>query len=1387
MREGKRNKKQYYIGLDCGTHSVGWAVTDEKYNLLRARGQNLWGVRLFEEAKTAEERRLARSNRRRTARAKQRIKLLQMLFADEIVKVDPDFYIRLKESFFLEEDKRFGNTDANSKNTLFNDPDYQDKDYHKAYPTIWHLRKAIIDSANDDSGHYDIRLYYLAIEHIIKHRGHFLREGELHGAGIFKDLWTGFCDAAETLGISVARSSENQVENLLKSSAAKTDKKSQLNSLIFEQNSEYLGDTKELAGLMIGSKVSLRKIFTLDAEEDLKLSFDEGSFEDLLPKIEEYLGSLDGAIELVLAAKQIFDYIYLSDLLDGGDSVSAAMVKNYDQHQTDLKALKVALKPFKEDYNYFFKTVKTDQKEKKPGNIFYAAYIGNGYTQDANGRRSSFTVSQEELNKEILRLLEKHHIGGDLKTRAENGTLLPKQKGFAKGTIPQQLHHNELKLILKKLERDFPSFAKETTENVKYNTKSKKIEAIHSFRIPYYCGPMLSSTEKQTQFSWADAPISQVVYPWNYAELVNLGERANKFISRMTNDCTYVVGADVLPKNSLTYQKYMVLNELNNLKVNGKRIDNPTKLKIYEHGFADGELKGNIMLKRLAKWCHTTGILNNGDELSGASEVSTFPKLSTHADLKRILGEDYAKKYSQAKLEQVVNLITILSNEREMLQVKIQSVLGCSEVEAEKLSRLNYHGWGRFSDQFLRGVHADVDGRTINILEALQETPNNLMELLGSDFGFKQALDDFNHNDQPVPSDITYEMVEELYCSPAVKRTVWQAIKIIQEIIKVMGYPPAKIFLEVTRGKEKSDQKVKLARRKDLLEKYRKIEDHEAKELCGELNNFEDRDLQSKKLFLYYQQMGKCAYCGEHINLEEINNSKLYDVDHIYPRSKTKDDSITRNLVLVHAHENREKTNIYPIGADIRKKMHGVWKAWRDRKLITEEKYARLTRADELTPDELAGFISRQLVETSQSVKAIRDLVAQHLPDTKVIMVKGGNVSDLRKFYGYQGDPKNNLPIMPQFIKIRDLNDLHHAKDAYLNIVVGNVINSTYTDNPFEWVQRKKDTGYKYSILTKHLFRNSETYKKSSGGITNFPEVKAWDFADSVRIVAETLKRNDVIWTKMAYEQSGAISDLQIVGKSEKTEGILPIKQDARLAHTEKYGGYNSVSGAYFSLIECPNGSRIIAQIPIVAKHRPEEYLRNVYGDIKVIISKINFKSLLKINGFPYHLASRSGKYLRLHPAIQIKLSGDQLPYLKKICSFNQKIIADKKYELSERDGISASENLALFDTLAEKLQLFASAPTMGPKIREIITSKNKFVKLDEKTQAVILYRLLQVMACNDTKVNLSDLVDGAKQYGTIQIPTNIEEQDNIQLIIQSVTGLYERIINLKTVQPGEF
>lgn len=77
---------KYYLGLDMGTSSVGWAATNPQYELLRAKGQTLWGVRLFDEANSAAERRGYRVARRRRQREVARIGLLRTFFRKKLKK-----------------------------------------------------------------------------------------------------------------------------------------------------------------------------------------------------------------------------------------------------------------------------------------------------------------------------------------------------------------------------------------------------------------------------------------------------------------------------------------------------------------------------------------------------------------------------------------------------------------------------------------------------------------------------------------------------------------------------------------------------------------------------------------------------------------------------------------------------------------------------------------------------------------------------------------------------------------------------------------------------------------------------------------------------------------------------------------------------------------------------------------------------------------------------------------------------------------------------------------------------------------------------------------------------------------------------------------------------
>lgn len=177
-----------YLGLDLGTSSVGWAVTDENYNLRRAKGKDLWGARLFDEAQPSVERRTHRTSRRRAQREKARISMLRGYFEKEINKIDAGFFVRLEESKYHFEDRSENNQ---QRYAIFNDDNYTDEDFYKEYPTVFHLRKRLIESKQP----MDVRMVYLALLNMYKHRGNFLNSSLDSDEINMGEAWQEFIDA----------------------------------------------------------------------------------------------------------------------------------------------------------------------------------------------------------------------------------------------------------------------------------------------------------------------------------------------------------------------------------------------------------------------------------------------------------------------------------------------------------------------------------------------------------------------------------------------------------------------------------------------------------------------------------------------------------------------------------------------------------------------------------------------------------------------------------------------------------------------------------------------------------------------------------------------------------------------------------------------------------------------------------------------------------------------------------------------------------------------------------------------------------------------------------------------------------------------------------------
>jgi CRISPR-associated endonuclease Csn1 len=1338
------SKKQfgdYYLGLDIGTDSVGWAVTDREYNILNFNGKAMWGIHLFDSGKTAESRRTQRIARRRNERRKQRIDLLQELFSSEISKVDFTFFERLDESRLVQDDRKNKHHD-----TLFNDPNFKDRDLHKKFPTIYHLRQHLIDTKETP----DIRFLYLACHHIVKYRGHFLFEG-LSGdvmpefGDIFKEAIECFNSECGTeIQYTVFVDVKGTLENRDLGVREKSKKISEI--LQDEENPDAVG---AFSTLISGGTANLEKLFGEELKGE-KLTFKNTDFEEERSKLEDKID--EDKMLLLERSKTIYDNVVLSRLIGEHKSISRAKIAQYDQHKKDLRLLKAIVKNNKPLYDDIFKSDATKDN--------YSSYVGvhkRGTVPVGSCTQSEFCKYLRKVLKDILEdTMFSSGEWADMKKRIEEESFMPKQVSKDNSMIPNALHKAELVKILDNASSHYPFLNDKDADGY---TVKKKIVDLCTFRIPYYVGPLNSRSEK----SWFVRKEEGKITPWNFESKVDLDESAEKFIGNLINKCTYIPTENVIPKCSLLYSRFELYNELNNLQINGERVDLEVKNKIISGLFENPKSNKRVKAKDIEEFLFQNGLFHKDDEISKV-DIEIKSSLKSENQIKQIL--DIKKNRDIA--EDVIRVITVFGDDRSRVKKKLYSDYKdrLSDEQIDKLSKLRFTEWGRLSKKFLLGVYATVDGREMNILTALEQTNLNLMQLLSNDYGFTKEIEKIRGLES-TDGKISYDLLDDLYVSPPVKRGIWRSLKIVEDILKVTGHPPAKVFVETTR--EHQDKKRTTSRKDKLIELYKACKDQD--DMLKEIEGTEEGRFRSKDLYAYYTQQGRCMYCGRKIDLNDLFSNKMYDLDHIHPRSKKDDDSIHNNMVLVCREHNQEKGDTYPLPQEWQNNMRGFWGMLKSQEFITKEKYDRLTRTNQFTEDELAGFINRQLVETSQTVKAVTGIMKILFGEkSDVVYVKANTVSDFRNGNNGYKDPNSEESL--KFIKCRSVNDYHHAKDAYLNIVVGNAYDVKFTKDFKSFVK----SGENWTLnLDKMLSRDIER----NG-------VRAWTAGNdgTIATVSKYMRRNNILFTRFQYEVKGQLFDLNPLKKG---NGQLPLKKGLDI---EKYGGYNRVAGSYYMLVEhTVKGKRVrtIQSVPVHVSMFDErsilDYVRveGALVDPIIRIPKIRKYSMFEIDGFRLHISGRTGDRILYYGAEQLILTDDDYDYCKKVYNHITKQKEARRSLPAKDSGLTGEDNVRIYDVLQNKYGGKKYKVFFNGLSETLIEKREKFINLSLEDQSEVLNELLYGFQCNPVYVNLKK-IEGPGTIGDIKKNKDISRLESVKIINQSTSGLFESWVDLKKI-----
>ncbi|MEJ7541273.1 type II CRISPR RNA-guided endonuclease Cas9 [Staphylococcus intermedius] len=1228
----------YILSLDIGTGSVGYACMDKTFNILKYYDKDAIGVYLFDGAQTAQERRQFRTTRRRNNRRIKRLGLLQEILAPLVQ--NPNFYQFQRQFTWKNDNMDFKNK---SLSEVLKFLGYAPK----KYPTIYHLQKALLL----EDRNFDPELIYMALYHLVKYRGHFLFNhlnidnlNDNNSMDDFVEL-IALYESINHISLNLDYEKIKTIYEIL-----------QDNEMTKNDREKAIGKIekalKHFSKMFLGLKFKEGDLFNqADNVEELKEANQTHSFAD---NYEENLTSFLTVeqLEFIENANKIYLSFTLQDILkwdksanDSKDNKSMAISKvaAYDKFKNELNQVKdIVYKadPTKVQFKKIFVSSKESLKqyEEKPKKENLSKLCL--FDQYLIRPKAQYKILIDELKKIIPQ-------ESPLYFEAENDTLLKVLNTTDNASIPMQINLYEAETIL----RNQQKYHAEITDEM-----IGKVLSLIQFRIPYYVGPLVND-QTTAKFGWMERKSNEPIKPWNFDEVVDRSKSATQFIRRMTNKCTYLMNEDVLPKNSLLYQEMEVLNELNSIQIRQQtdsksrkyRLTPKIKLFAVEHIFKKYKtVSHRKFLEVMLNSNHRENFINHGEKLSifGTQDDKKFvSKLSSYQDMTKIFGNIDDKR---AQIEEIILWITIFEDKKILVQKLKENYPELTSQQINQLKKLNYSGWGRLSERLLTHNYHDH-----SIIDLLRNSDENFMEIITNDvYDFQSFIKEEN---QVRSNKIQYQDIADLATSPALKKGIWSTIKLVRELTSIFG-EPEKIIMEFATEDQQKGKKQKSRKQlwDDNIKKNKLKSVDEYKHIIDVSNNLSNEQLQQEKLWLYFSQNGKCMYSGKSIDLDELlspSSTKYYEVDHIIPRSFIKDDSID-NKVLVIKTMNQTKGDQVPLQFIQRPyERIAYWKSLNKAGLISDSKLHKLMKP-EFTAMDKEGFIQRQLVETRQISVHVRDFLKEEYPNTKVIPMKAKMVSEFRK--------KFEIP------KIRQMNDAHHAVDAYLNGVVYHGAQLAYPnvdlfDFNFKWEKVRE----KWKALGEF------NTKQKTRELFFFKQLEKMEVSQGERLISKI--KLDLNRFKINYSKKLANIPQQFYNQTALSPKTAELKYESDKSTDAVYTSLTTYQTFVVAIKTATKKGKVKMQYQII-----DHYVFDFYK-----FTNGNEKELA------LYLARRENKDEVLDAQIVYKLNKGDLLYLNNHpCYFvsSKEVINAKQFELTVEEQLSLYKAMNNKETSVEKL-----------------------------------------------------------------------------------------------------
>ena len=252
------------------------------------------------------------------------------------------------------------------------------------------------------------------------------------------------------------------------------------------------------------------------------------------------------------------------------------------------------------------------------------------------------------------------------------------------------------------------------------------------------------------------------------------------------------------------------------------------------------------------------------------------------------------------------------------------------------------------------------------------------------------------------------------------------------------------------------------------------------------------------------------------------------------------------------------------------------------------------------------------------------------------------------------------------------------------------------------------------------------------------------------------------------------------------------MSSDERLSDVTKYGGRSDIATQCYCLVEYKvKGKRVlsiealpvyIGNVETLSEDKIVEYLTRMLHaenagksvtDIKLKYKCIRMNTKIKLDGHYYYIAGKSEGRIYLENAIELFLDYKYEKYIGKIDKAKKKGSYGDKNHL-----ISKENNILLYDVLLHKLESNSFSQRNASIVTILKDKKETFEKKCTEEQCEVLLQVVKWLGVVCAGVDLT-LIGASKTSGICRTSKKITEANELKLIFDSTTGLYEKTLDL--------